>query len=181
MATLIDHTYFIRDLSIGQGDNSVVQGSLQTFIDRYEEEYLLGLMGYNFKKIYETGIVAVDPIYVDIRDGKEFTNHYNVLDKWIGLRNATTKKSPIANYVYYWWSRDNISKTLGDGEFINKQEKKYATSPEYKMMRAWNEMVCWNKEFWNFMYANRDVYPEFFADVRNYSRHQEMYHVIHQI
>lgn len=176
MATLIDHTYFIRDLSIGQSDNAQVIAAIQLFIDKYEQKFLLDLFGYNFKKLYDVGITAVTQKYVDIRDGKEYTNFYGVTDKWVGLRDATAKTSPIANFCYYWYERDGISKTLGDGEFINKQEKKYAISPEDKMRRAWSEMVCWNKEFWEFMYANQDTYPEFFADVRNYSQKGDLYH-----
>src|SRR5678809_1036278 len=145
MANLIDSTYFIRDLSIGQGENATVQAVLVSFIDKYEQKYLLELMGYNFKKLYDTGITANTPIYTDIRDGKEYTNRYGVLDRWRGLRDVTAKTSPIANYCYYWYERQGISKTMGDGEFILKPENKLAVSPVTKMARAWNEMVCWNK------------------------------------
>lgn len=177
MPTLIDHTYLIRDLSIGQGDQGTVQATAQTFIDKYEEKYLLELFGYNFYKLYKDNIATQRMI--DIRDGKEFTNFYNVLDKWKGLRDATAKTSPIANYVYYWYQRDQVSKTEGNGEFINRPEGRWATSPADKMNRAWNEMVCWNKEFWHFMYAMRDVYPEFFEDIRNYSMKGDLYSPIY--
>lgn len=180
MATLIDHTYFIRDLTIGQGDNSVVIGNVQAMIDKYEQQYLLELFGYNFKKLYDAGITAVTAKYVDIKTGKEYTNFYSVLDKWRGFVDTTAKTSPIANYCYYWYQRDGISKTMGDGEFINNPEKKISVGAADKMQRAWNEMVCWNKEFWAFMYAKRDTYPEFFEDVRNYSvNHKDLYRPIY--
>lgn len=174
MANIIDHTYFVRDLGIGQGEDTTVQSNLTTFIDKYEQRYLLDLFGYRFKKLYDEGITANTPKYISIRDGVEYTNiRYGILDKWRGFKDATNKISPIANYVYYWYERDQISKTMGDGEFINRNEKKLAVSPADKMQRAWNEMVCWNKEFWEFMWSSQDTYPEFFEDLRNYSRIQK--------
>lgn len=181
MATLIDSTYFHTNLLIAQSDQTSVSTALQLFIDRYEKEYLLKLMNYNFKKLYDAGVTASTQKYIDIRDGKEYTNRYGATDKWRGLKEASPKRSPIANYVYYWWARNEVTTSTGSGEVKANQQNSRSMASVNKQMSAWNEMVEWNKEFWAFMYANQDVYPEFFEDTRNWSRCNELYAPIYYI
>jgi hypothetical protein len=181
MATLIDTSYFIGPLLIGQSDQATVSTRLTQFIDRYEKEYFLNLMGYNFKKLYDAGIAAVTQKYVDIRDGKEYTNRWGVLDKWRGLKETDPKRSPIANYVYYWFERDTVTVTTGTGEVKPNQQNSRSIYAGNKMMTAWNEMVKWNWEFWNFMYSNQDTYPEFFQDLRNWCNSNDLYKPVYYI
>ncbi|HXS55730.1 MAG TPA: hypothetical protein VN726_06375, partial [Hanamia sp.] len=62
----------------------------------------------------------------------------------VGVSPGTNKRSPIANYVYWHYLKDNVSFTMGSGEVKPKED--VSVSPRLKMVRAWNEMVYMNRE-----------------------------------
>ena len=157
----IDTTYFYQELSIAQISQPEVAASLTAIIDFRENELLTRLMGYELKKAYDTGILANSQIFKDIRDGKEYTDSSGRLTKWVGLAFTvgTSKKSLIANYVYYWYMRDNYTFTTGGSE--KKSPAVDSVSIDAKLVRAWNEMVAWNFALHNFLIDNADIYPEY--------------------
>lgn len=141
--SLIDASYFVNELDIPGQSNTVdsTGSALSSFIVKYETRYLKELLGLELYAEFQAGLL-VDPIE----------------QKWIDLRNAlrneTTKESPIANYVYYWWMRNNVSHTASIGEVVPVAENSQRTSPVGKMVRAWNEMVNLNREIVPTMDAN---------------------------
>lgn len=170
MANLIDSSYFIGPLLIGQSDQATVNTVIEQFITRYENEYFLKIMGYNFKKLYEQGLLDDVQKYKDIRDGKEYLGAYQQTEKWRGFKEtAPFKRSPIANYVYFQYMRNHATISSGTGEVKANQQNSRSMSSVNKATLMWNEMVEWNKEFHRFMYWNQEVYPEFFQDLRNRS------------
>lgn len=159
MAT-IDASYFFAELNIAQKNDVAL--ALGMFIDEYEEKLLLQLFGYELLKAYKAGI-ASNQIYKDIRDGLEYTNRSGILTKWKGLifTDGTAKKSLIANYVYWHWLENEFSVTTGSGEKkINSQNSSDVTDVS-KKVRAWNQMVDWNKELIEFLLSKESSYPEF--------------------
>lgn len=160
MAT-IDTSYFYGELSIAQISQVEIAASLQIIIDSREDELLLKLLGYELYKAYKAGVTGSTQKYLDIRDGKEYTDTSGNLTKWVGLKFAigNAKKSLIANYVYYHYLADNASFTTGSGE--KKTDLAINVSPEMKMIRAWNEMVNWNIDLHQFLMANISTYPEY--------------------
>lgn len=163
MAT-IDSTYFFGELSLAYPDTSAANANLQQIIDSREAELLQRLLGYEFYKAYLAGI-AVTPTpatkWTDIRDGKEYTNQSGVLTKWPGLRFTvgTSKKSLIANYVYWYIQIDNYTFTTGSSE--KKTDLAINANPDTKIIRAWNEMVNWNYLLNAFLVDRIEVYPEY--------------------
>lgn len=157
---LIDHTYFIGEINLPNTTKADVQERLNFFINKYEEKLLIELLGYDLYKQYKTGLTAQEPEskWLDIRDGAEYTNSAGIMFKWDGLRNEETKKSMIANYVYYWWMRNEVSQTSAVGEVITTTENAVRTSPSVKMSRAWNEMVESSWRLIRFLDAKTTVY-----------------------
>jgi hypothetical protein len=84
----------------------------------------------------------------------------------IGVSGAgTLVKSPIANYVYWHWIKDQNTQTVGMGEVSSKSENAINVSPATKMVRAWNEMSDWLSDLYYFMQTNYQTYPEWrFSD-----------------
>lgn len=162
MAT-IDASYFFGELTIAQKSDAAVAGSLSSFIDIYEDKLLTDLFGYELYNNYQEGILANTQIYKDIRDGKEYTNRAGVLSKWKGLiyTLGTTKKSLIANFVYFNWQQNEATITSGTGEKVATNQNAINASAGNKMVRAWNEMVNMNHELLEFLLSNQDNYPEF--------------------
>lgn len=153
---IINPTYFAGDLTIPQLSQPAVQNTLSWFINEYEPKFLNDLLGYQLYSDYTAGITGATPaaIWTELRDGKEYTNKFGRLDKWKGLSFTLNgvKKSPIANYIYYWYLRNEATTTTGGGEVASNVAM--PASPAGKMTRAWNQMVDWNRELVEFMNGN---------------------------
>ena len=161
---IIDTSYFEGDLSIGQISSPAVIASVNLFIKKYEDEFLAKLLGYPLFKLFKAGIAAETPDqrYLDIKTGVEY-EYSGHLNKWRGLtfESDGLKRSPIANYVYWFYMKDNASFTMGAGEVKPENSTSENVSPKLKMIRAWNEMAHMNRELAQMIIARRDVYPEY--------------------
>lgn len=78
----------------------------------------------------------------------------------INTSTGTDKRSLIANYVYYWYIRNNHTQTATTGETKAANENSTMASPALKMVRAWNEMSTWICELVNYLDAKKDDYTE---------------------
>lgn len=158
---LINEEYFKGEIvipnlnSVGNGISSQIASSnlelLLSFIDKYEKRFLVSLLGR----------CCADEFYKEIEKGE-------LSGKWLDLKNKLVdeplKISPIANYVYYWYRRNDVSITTGIGEMETDSDNSVRVSSALKMCRAWNEMVewvidtrVWMKSSGNFNYLNIDV------------------------
>lgn len=158
---LINEEYFKGEIvipnlnSVSNGISSQIASSnfelLLSFINKYERRFLVSLLGRD----------CADEFYKEI-ERKELSG------KWFDLKNKlvdeTLKLSPIANYVYYWYRRDNVSIATGVGEMETDSDNSVRVSPALKMCRAWNEMVdwvidiqTWMKSSGSFNYRNINV------------------------
>lgn len=166
--TTIDLTYFFDQIVIADKDNN--SDSVLRFVNELEPKLLTDLMGYALYKEYKTGIAAVTPDakWLAIRDGKEYTVSGKLV-KWNGLifkegpdGDTQSKKSLIANFVYCDWIANNRTVTTSAGEKIaNVSSIAANTNSKSKIVKAWNQMVDWNKSFIDFLYFNSADYPEF--------------------
>ena len=148
--SLIDSTYFIREIHIAGLSNTVdsTNSLLSGFITKYEARYLKELMGETMYNEFIAGLKE-DPIS----------------DKWINLKNkivfADTKESPIANYVYFFYQKNLTTTTSGIGETRNSSENSDRASAYKKMVDSWNEMVKWNYDVVKFINDNIADYPDY--------------------
>lgn len=171
MAT-IDSTYFFNELSLAYPDTPAGEATLTAIIDGREAELLERLFGYELYKAWLDALalevddtpgpaVLLEQRFIDLRDGKEYTNQSGVLTKWPGLRFTvgTAKKSLIANFVYWHKQADDYTFTTGSSE--KKTDLAINASPDSKMIRAWNEMVNWNFKLNAFLVDQIETYPEY--------------------
>lgn len=167
MANIIDTTYFQGKLTIAQKSEASVVATLTAFIGNLETEYLQKLLGYELWKNYIAGIAVAptpDVKWTNIRDGVEFTDNRGILTKWMGLKFTQNgiPRSPIANYIYFYWIKNEVSATTGGGEKKIQSKNSIDYTPGNKMSDSWVEMVGLNRTLFSFLYVNQDVYPEFF-------------------
>ena len=158
---LINEEYFKGEIiipnlnSVGNGISNQIAGSnlelLKSFIAKYEKRFLVSLLGKD----------CADEFCGEIE--KE-----ELSGKWLDLKNRLVdealKLSPIANYVYYWYRRNDVSITTGVGEMETDSDNSVRVPPALKMCKAWNEMVewvidtrAWMKSSSNFDYRNVDA------------------------
>jgi hypothetical protein len=160
---LIDTSYFVGELNIPDTDNPNVAERLTFFISKYEEQLLRNVLGNALYAAYVAGIAAATPDqkWLDLRDGKTYTDQAGKTKYWMGFRKASTKQSLIAPYVYYWYQRDRVTITSGIGEVeSNADNSSKVASPGRKMMRAWNEMADLVCDLVHFLNTKVDDYPQ---------------------
>lgn len=96
-----------------------------------------------------TGVFAINDIYL-----------YKSATLAINTSTGTNKSSPIANYVYYWYMRNNHTQTASTGETKGKHENADYANVSTKLVRAWNEMSECICELVDYLDARKDVYTE---------------------
>lgn len=162
---LIDATYFIGPITLANTDKDYVSDGLQVFINRYEQEFLNNYLGWEFAKLFTTGLTAPSPAqrWIDLRSGVDYafdSQNY----RWDGLIRGTTaftKYSPIAEYVYWQYTRNQAMPMTGVGTTTSQTENANRISPIDKQVFAWNSMCEALKSMWEFLTRKSDVYPEF--------------------
>lgn len=153
----LDNTYFtgqlyIPGLQYRSGVGAVMQAvneySLDWYIEKYEEEFLVELLGRN--------------LYNEMVDGVN-----NNEDKWIALRDKIYRAgdvsfSPAANYVYFSAMRDFQTQTSMTGEVRGKNSHSIIVPAYDKLVRVWNDMVRMCRDIVQWMaeegYGNLNCY-----------------------
>lgn len=164
---LIDRTYFVGELNIPNTSNAAVGSLVDLFIGKYEKQWLDEVLGYSLSKAFKTGWAepVPDSKWFDLVDGVEYTDTYGKTKYWRGLVSAVSGNvsfdlSPIANFVYYWYMRNNHTQTASTGETKGKHENADTASMAVKLTRAWNEMSAWVCELVDYLNAREDDYTE---------------------
>ena len=182
--SLIDYTYFVRDINVpinNASDTDASYSGLVKSIEKYEEEVLKKLLGYTLWKALDDDLDENDEPqtepYVSLVNGAEFSFTYygqTINTKWGGLVNSS-KSSLIANYVYYYHRKNNITSYTGIGESIAKSENSIIADPTPKLVRAWNEMVKsygvipYPQVLDSYYFLNNDNYVHYNADPSAYN------------
>lgn len=92
--------------------------------------------------------------------GSGDTYFYKSATLAINVSTGLNKESLIANYVYYWFMRNNVTQSTPMGEVATANENSTVNNPVHKMSRAWNEMNHWVEQLNSYLNASRSVYPE---------------------
>jgi hypothetical protein len=161
---LIDRTYFVGELNIPNASQAAISSQLSLFIQKYEEKFLRDVLGYSLYKAFSAAWPSTDQKWVDLVEGVEYTSAGKT-KFWRGLVDAVSgdvsfDTSPIANYVYYWYQRNNHTQTATTSEVKPANENATVASPAVKMVKAWNEMSTWICELVDYLDAKKDDYTE---------------------
>lgn len=98
---------------------------------------------------------------VPFQTGETFFIHFTQpvpLPSPAQVSDLQQKISPIANYIYFHYQKDNASFTTGSGEKKINQTSAVEVTVGHKMTKAWNQMVRWNTDLINFLQVNRETY-----------------------
>lgn len=157
--SLIDHTYFHSSINIPNIDKPAISEALTMFINEYEQDLLLSLLGLRLYNAYLA--TPTDARFIDLVNGVVYSAPEGS-KKWKGLKMALagSNYSIIAYYIYFLWTRNEATDTTGVGEVVNTTSNAKRVSPVDKQVFAWNKMVRWACELYDFLEAKQSVYPE---------------------
>lgn len=156
---IIDKSYFKGNLNVPNvqegfvplGDRGGNQANLDEYIAKYEKEVMLNALGYTAWKEFidqfePDGTLKVGAIqrWVDLVDGKEYTNKAGDLVKWEGLRYTlgTFKYSLIADYIFSVFLNDTSRTFAGNGMVKEKANTAETFSSIPRIAEAYNGFVA---------------------------------------
>ena len=141
---IVDISYFRGALSIpniGKDEESFNTN----YIERYEKEILIKLLGYDLYKRFTDGLLAAPTAieWLQLRDG----HTYDVIQpdetvlkvRWNGLANIE-KDSLIAYYIYNNYVRNNYQQLTGLGVTAQTPENAVTLSPNEKLIWSNNSL-----------------------------------------
>lgn len=180
---LIDKQYFVGNIDIPNTGKDYVEDSVNQAIKTHEPIFLEKALGYELFKAFINGLNpgnttqdnpaqtcadstteatvtdGIDMRWIKLRDGAEYTSMSGTLTRWKGLLRPQ-QQSPISNYVFYWYVRENASQFTGIGEVATNSDNAVNVAPDRRMCIAWNTMVAMVIELAAFLDANVAIYPE---------------------
>lgn len=182
---IIDETYFKGNIAIPNIEKDL-DSFLSSYVDRYEKEILIFLLGYNmYTDLMEAMEEATLPNKWDaILNGATFNVTINgklINCEWIGLKNDS-KISLIAYYVFFHYLRDNANQFTGLSVIKSDAENADVIDPNNKLVWAWNQARnlagCYDHELkyaTSFIY-NRDENTLFSYLANNISDYQKWHY-----
>lgn len=128
----------IHNLSDTGPVGTALQAELWEYIYRYEPIFLTGLLGLEcYTKLQQA---------IDVEEGETPDEQYTALYDEIFVETEisethTMYRSPVANYVWYMWARDNSIARTGPGDGQPKGGNIQITINNHRFAQVWNEMV----------------------------------------
>jgi len=152
---ILDNSYFkgeifIPNLSGANAVNTAISNEMEAFIEEYETDYLELMFGETMAVAIEAANTAgVTSIYDDVLE----------------YLTAQTHGSPLANYVYFQFQRNNLTKTSGMGEIQMTSENANAKNSIHKLKRAWNKMVDMSQTLFDYVEEEKDTFPLYDSEI----------------
>jgi len=86
-------------------------------------------------------------------------------NRWTDLIANTPLINAEADFIYYWYIRDQVTQTVGIGNVktVGQNAVNVGAMSGRKLIRAWNEMVKYVYEIIRYIMDNSDIYPEYVA------------------
>jgi len=163
MSNIVNLSFFVGDINIPNTGQPAVGTRVTEYINKYEPECLLKLLGYPLYKVFGS---ETSQRMADLLDGVEYVDYEGYTQYWKGLKHDTTQ-SLIAYYIFYHWLKDTHTQVIGMGTTsVNKGDGSVVVIPMERMVSTWNSFSEEGHECLAFLWNQTDiygyrVYPEF--------------------
>lgn len=166
---LIDSTYFFNRLNLPQTGNTEGLADVNAFIEQYEPEYLLCVLGQSLGSVFMEAVEGSGEVteqrWLDLLRGANYT-YDGCAKSWLGFQPLPTayaptrKYSPIANYVFYKYVDERITDFVLVGNVASKTDNNRIVSATDRLVDTWNRLVDMNKTLYEYLKVNKAIYPE---------------------
>ena len=174
---IIDISYFTGPLLItglsATGTGVAVQitkakkDNLNYFIAKYENQFLNYLLGENLANEFKTEIEK------ETHDVK-WDTLLSKLKKTEIIGTTNYNYSFIANYIYYYYQRNELTDTTSTGEYDAPQRMTIIN----KSVFAWNSMV---NDVMKFLEWMDEVYKDYYTDYDSFSINKDLTNYINSL
>lgn len=161
-ANLVNQSFFVRDINIPNTEKEPTKQRVVSFIEKYEPQCLLNLLGYPLFKVFGS---EVSPRMTDLLGGAEYIDFNGNTRKWEGLVHDINQ-SLIAYYIYYHYIYHTVQSFNNNSMTINKVDGAVNVSPGDMMVTTWNSFSEGSHELLRYLWDSVDLgnnrkYPEF--------------------
>lgn len=125
-----------------------IQKGLEQYIERYEMQYLVKLLGRS--------LAAEFAGYLGREEGDPVAKWDNLLKELVPMPRV----SPVANYVYFHFVRNNQTHATSLGVTVTNSDNKI-TSCDSLIIPAWNDMVMMNRDVHLYLESHKEDYEGF--------------------
>lgn len=172
---LIDTSYFVGEIKIPNIASSI--NTYNRYIDIFEKEILMKLLGYSLYNELMTAVASPDPLpekFDKLVNGAEFSFRFDgtdVTDYWPGLVNSS-KESLIAYYCYYKIRNHELSTTTSTGEVKGKKTNSEHVNDSRKILKAYRNFL---RMYGETRYSVAGVYMDASINWMYFDRHATTY------
>lgn len=154
---------------IGQWADVLGHGGIIVHFTPNDETFQCTLDNISVKQV-------IDKRLYDLLYGKIYTDSSGNEVNWKGLTftEGNTKKSLIANYVYFYYYRHLATTSSRAGEKNDKKDNSEPTSPDFKLAKAWGEMMQMNLSLRKFLLDHQADYPEYVDPIKRVFHHSRL-------
>jgi len=154
--SIIDHTFFQKGQLKLPIDNIT---DWQFFIDKHEPEILNEILGYELARDFQSALAGTpDQKWVDLRDGGEYTDGNDYLQKYEGIYYI------IADYVYFNIISDKQNYATDSGVKRGLTDNSEIANPKYKQVWAWADMKVRINSMDEFINYTNDLVSDTYAN-----------------
>jgi hypothetical protein len=166
---LINNDYFVNDIALPNLDE--IQNSFDDVLERYQEQYMKDLLGYQLYKAFKTVVDAGTPYpgeWDNFIHGAEFSFELGgetINEKWEGLANVQ-EVSLLAFFTYYEYRQNSLGTTTSINDVMGIPENAVKINDSRKMVIAYNkglelygEVPCWGFSRYSTSYSHYDDKP----------------------
>lgn len=161
MGILINKSDFTGDYALVKSNSD----DINLFIEKYETEILMQLLGSDLLVLFQDDLVAQVPqtqIYLDI---------YNAFVKEVGGWKvvSTGMKDMCLAYVYFYYQRKSSKKPSMNGPVENSTENSQKANPMF-LINTYNSAIKTFKHIQYYCAYNKtEVYPAFAGVCKDYT------------
>lgn len=157
MENIINIDYFVGELTIPNLNKDAGDDFETTYINRYQKDYLIKVIGYSMFNDFETALTGTpETKWTNLLNGVDYNvtiNGETVLTRWNGFANDN-KVSAIAYYVYRKWLNKNYAQLMGTGVGVSDKENSTNYPLIYKSVSAQNNEIDLNGNLRKYLHSN---------------------------
>lgn len=130
--------------------------TIQQFIDLNENSILNNLFGVELFELYETGIIATDPIYTKLQDPFFYQTDCGKVIESKGVKDM------LLGFIYFKYYAERYAQASVNGNVVDNPENSVkANDMDSNLIARQNEAVRTYRAIQEYIIDNLDVYPTF--------------------
>lgn len=160
--SIVNPSDFLGKFEVSQ--NALVKQKLQGYIDLYEDQYMMDLLGVELYNEYKAGLAILppDPLYVKLSDPFAEDTKYGCFENGRKVLISKGVKNMLLGFIYWEFYKDDFSavSTNGHGK-PTPENSTNSTTFLSALYTRYNESIDTYRSIQEYINQNRNLYPKY--------------------